>query len=270
MLWGPKSSQRVGNLVGTSSKENKRYQPGLCTVRFKYHPGLCLASASPAGLEPLQGASPALSASLAGLSAPIWAAKKTKGFARLAELDVRKKKPSQAAQITSHELAALKPPGLFHAQSGEHEEQEAGSDGQGRRSAVIPLEFQPPGCSLKQNKTKKNAPSFLPRVSAACGEALHAAPWGSYLICLLLTGISESQPYLVWSPPLAPELCEAPGLPSPAPGQSSGGPGQGGHGFYARKQAFGRSDPKCLPKPGAEKHGSCVSSIFLSLLPSSP
>lgn len=183
-----------------------------------------MASALPAGFEPLQGAlRPRLCKPAWQDSASTQAAKKTKGFARLAELDVRKK-ASRAPQITSHKLAALKPLGLFHAKTWEHEEQKAGSDGQGRRSAVNPLEFQPPACSLK----KKKAPSFLPRVSAACGEALHAAPWGCYLISLLLTGSSESRRYLVWSHPLSLELCEAPGLPSPAPGQSSGGPGRGG------------------------------------------
>lgn len=62
-------------------------------------------------------------------------------------------------------------------------------------------------------------------------------------------------------------------LPTPAPGKVQGAEGRG-HNYSTHKRVFGRSDLKCVNKPGAEKLCSHlkmhISSIFLSLFQSSP
>lgn len=121
---------------------------------FKYHPGLCLVHVTcHLVFEPLKGAFPAAcpSAGQAGLSlsAFIWATEKIQGFAGLGEAGHQGKKISQALQVTSWKCFPAKEPGSA-GRSSFPGPALAGSGGRRHRRAVTPLEFQPPGCSLKK------------------------------------------------------------------------------------------------------------------------
>lgn len=102
--------------------------------------------------EPSKGAFPAAcpSGGTVSLSFHLGQQKKSRNLQSLGKLDSRGKKLSQALQVTSWKHFPAEEPGRAGGSSSLGPAL-AGSGGRRHGRAVIPLEFQPPGCSLKKD-----------------------------------------------------------------------------------------------------------------------